>query len=393
MKSTGTRAHGDVLAIVAPGFNAVSETFIADHARSLAPGRTVLVCQDSRGTEAYGYPVLSHLQPAPTVFGRGGDRLVKTGLVRLRRRFGPPLTYDDRMRVAEFFTTQGVTTVLAEYGPMGAMVSETCACLKLPLHVIFHGNDASALLRRPRIVKTYRRMFADIAQAGGTVICVSGQLADNLVRIGCSRDLIEIVPCGIKLENFAPGTPEPGRILALGRLVEKKAPHLTIEAFGRIAARFPQARLDVVGDGPLRGDCARAIDAAGVGGQVTLHGSQPHAVCRDMLRRAAIFAQHSVTASDGDIEGSPVAVAEAMAMGLPVVSTRHSGIREQIADGVSGYLVDEGDVQGMAAGMAKLLADPAAAQRMGAEARARAIAGYDQAKLNDRLRALVGLTG
>lgn len=395
MTSTDTRTpqrHGHVLAIVAPGFNGVSETFIAGHARSLAPGRTVLVCQDSRGAEAYGYPVLSHLQPAPTVFDRGGDRLVKTGLARLRRRVGPPLAYDDRMRVAEFFAVQGVTTVLAEYGPMGAMVSDICARLKLPLHVIFHGNDASALLRRPRIVASYRRMFADIAQAGGRVICVSGQLADNLARIGCPRDLIDIVPCGIALADFAPGTPEPGRILALGRLVEKKAPHLTIQAFGRIAARFPQARLDVVGDGPLRDACLHAVDAAGLGAQVTLHGSQPHAVCRDMLRRAAIFAQHSVTAADGDIEGSPVGVAEAMAVGLPVVSTRHSGIREQVEDGVNGYLVDEGDVDGMAEGMAKLLADPAAAQRMGTEGRARAIAGYDQARLDDRLRALVGLT-
>lgn len=135
-----------MLAILAPSFNQVSETFIADHARKLAPGHTILVCQDSRGAEAYGYPVLSHLQSGPVA---GGPRTARAGdlAARLRRRFGPPLGFPDRQRLAAFLKAQGATVMLAEYGPMGVLAAETCAALDLPLHVIFHGIDASALLR------------------------------------------------------------------------------------------------------------------------------------------------------------------------------------------------------------------------------------------------------
>ena len=381
-----------MLAIIAPSFHAVSETFIADHARCLAPEATVLVCNDSRGAEAYGYPVLSHLQPAPTSFGFAG-RLLTTNISRLRRRIAPPLSYDDRMRVIEFFKTHGVTRVLAEYGPMGVLIADICAQMGLKLSVIFHGNDASALLRRPKVVRAYKALFPRIAAVSGKVICVSRQLGENLTAIGCPRDLIEIVPCGIRMANFAPGAPEPGRILALGRLVEKKAPHITIRAFGRIASRFPQAHLDLVGDGPLLAACEKEIATAGIADQVTLHGSQPHAFCRDMLNRAAIFAQHSVTAPDGDIEGSPVALAEAMATSLPVVSTRHSGICDQVTDGVNGYLVEEGDVDAMAERMARLLADPEGAQRMGAAGRVRVTESFDQTRLDGQLRALIGGAG
>ena len=299
---------GPVLAIVAPSFNHLSETFIADHVRTLAPGRTVLVSQDGRGSAGYGCPVLAHVQPAFTSFGPL-DAKLKELRFRLRRRFGPALSFDDRMRFIAFLKEHDVGVVLAEYGPTGVLAADVCAALGLPLHVIFHGLDASALLRHATIRRRYRHLFARAA----SVICVSRALADRLVATGCPESLVHIVPCGVDEAEFAPGTPEPGRVLAIGRLVEKKAPQLTIRAFAEAAARFPEARLDVVGDGPLRAACEAAVAETGLGGRVTLHGALPHHACGALLRRAAIFAQHSVTAATGDTEGSPVAIAEAMA--------------------------------------------------------------------------------
>ena len=203
--------------------------------------------------------------------------------------------------------------------------------------------------------------------------------------------LIRVVPCGIEPGDFPPGTPEPGRVLALGRLVEKKAPHLTIRAFALAAKDHPQAHLDIVGDGPLRGAVEAAAAEAGLGDRVTLHGALPHEACRALMRRAQIFAQHSVTAANGDTEGAPVAVAEAMATALPVVATRHSGIPEQVLDGETGILVAEGDVAGMGAAIARLLADPGLAARMGAAGRARALERLDQSRLLDELRSILGI--
>ncbi len=375
-----------MLAILAPSFNQVSETFIADHARRLAPGRTVLVCQDSRGAEAYGYPVLSHLQAEPVAYG-ARDARAKALAFRLRRRFGPPLGFDDRMRLAAFLKAQGATVMLAEYGPMGVLAADVCAALGLPLHVIFHGIDASALLREPRTRRRYRQMYRTAA----SVIAVSRALADGLVAEGCPERLIRVVPCGIDTDAFPPGAPEPGRVLALGRLVEKKAPHLTIRAFALAAKDHPQARLDLVGDGPLRGLAEAARAETDLGDRIALHGALPHDACRALMRRAAIFAQHSVTAANGDTEGAPVAVAEAMASALPVVATRHSGIPEQVMDGETGILVAEGDVAGMGAALSRLLDDPALAARMGEAGRARALERLDQTRLYGELRGILGI--
>jgi len=375
-----------MFAIVAPGFNLVSETFIADHARHLAPDRTVLVCKDSRGSQAYGYPVLSHLQADPTVFGKA-DRLPKTLIAKLRRRFAPPLSYDDRMRLAAFFKAQGVTCVLAEYGPVGLQVVDTCARMGLPLYVFFHGMDASTLLRNPKFLKAYRAMFPRLAG----VMASSQQLVDNLVAAGAPADRCHNVPCAPDVSLFSRGTPDPGRIVTLGRLTDKKAPQLTIRAFGLIAGRFPAAHLDMIGDGPLRAACEAEVTKAGLEGRVTFHGAQPREVWLPLLRRAAIFAQHSMVPENGDMEGTPISISEAMACHVPVVSTRHSGIVTQVIDGETGYIVDEGDVEGMAAGMAKLLADPAAARTMGERARAHVAAHLDQPILLARMRDIMGL--
>jgi colanic acid/amylovoran biosynthesis glycosyltransferase len=350
-----------MLAIVAPSFNRVSETFIADHARALAPGRTVLVCMDSVGAERFGCPVLSHLNP--TYAQSGVDRALDALLRRSRRAFGygPILARTDRMRLAEFFRTQNVTVVLGEFGNMGPLVGDVCQALCLPFYVIFRGHDATIQLRHRSLRVRHRRVFRHAAG----VIAESRYLADRLVQLGCPERLLTVITSGMDPEQFRPAASELGRILHVGRLVEMKAPQVTIEAFARIAAEFPQARLDVVGDGPLRGRCEALVAARGLGGRIALHGAQDHAAVTAFTARAAIFALHSVTDRFGQTEGFPVAISEAMASALPVVSTRHSGIPEHVQDGVTGLLVDENDVEGMARALAALLADPERAAEMG----------------------------
>jgi glycosyltransferase involved in cell wall biosynthesis len=109
------------------------------------------------------------------------------------------------------------------------------------------------------------------------------------------------------------------------------------------------------------------------------------------MGKAQAFVQHSVEASDGDCEGLPVAILEAMGHGLPVVSTRHSGIPEAVSDGETGLLVEEHDVDGMADAMCALLEDPARAEAMGRAGRARVEAHFTHEKTAARLREIMGL--
>jgi glycosyltransferase involved in cell wall biosynthesis len=307
---------------------------------------------------------------------------------RLFPNTGWEMSMQDEMRLTAYLRAHKIDVVLAEFGPMGALVAPACARLGVPLAVYFRGFDASAALRNPRTVRRYRRMFRTVSH----VFAVSEALAARLRAIGCPADRIHVAPSGVEPDRFPPGAPEPGRVVAVGRLTEKKAPHLTIRAFALAARAAPEARLDVVGEGPLRAACEAEIAAQGLEGRVALHGALPHAGVAALLARAAVFVQHSVTAPDGDVEGLPISICEAMASAVPVVATRHSGIPEAVVDGETGLLVEEGDVEGMGAAIAGLLAAPAHAAALGAAGRRRAEARFSLAARHAELRALIGLS-
>jgi len=224
-----------------------------------------------------------------------------------------------------------------------------------------------------------------------TLFVPSRFLAGKLGEIGCPSEKLHVVPCGVDVSRFQPTVREVGRTVAVGRLVEKKAPQLTIEAFALIAHRFPEARLDMIGDGPLRQRCAALIDRLKLGNRVTLHGAQTSERVAALMQKASLFVQHSVTAATGDVESFGVSLVEAMAAAVPVVATRHNGFVDTVAHGVTGLLVAEHDVDGMADAMAQVLADPIRAATMGAAGRRRVLDHFTQDQSHDRLRVIMGL--
>jgi glycosyltransferase involved in cell wall biosynthesis len=157
----------------------------------------------------------------------------------------------------------------------------------------------------------------------------------------------------------------------MGRFVEKKAHFLTILAFERARRQCPEIRLSFAGDGPLLDSCKQLIRALRLEGVVEFLGVVSHDKVPAMIRSFRGFVQHSVTAPSGDSEGNPVAVMEAGASGLPVVSTRHAGIPDTVAHGETGLLSEELDIDSMANHIALLARDPSLAATMGENARAR----------------------
>jgi colanic acid/amylovoran biosynthesis glycosyltransferase len=153
--------------------------------------------------------------------------------------------------------------------------------------------------------------------------------------------------------------------LAVGRMVGRKSPILLLDAFRRASESCPALTLDVVGAGPLLAAALQFVRAFGLESRVTMHGALPESAVQQLMRRADMFLQHSVVGVNGDEEGLPNAVLEAMAAGLPVVSTRHAGIPEAVEDGVSGYLVSERDTVRMAERIVTLAADAGLRTSMG----------------------------
>lgn len=153
--------------------------------------------------------------------------------------------------------------------------------------------------------------------------------------------------------------------MAVGRFTDKKAPYYTILAFHAIAQQFPQAKLLMAGDGVLKSTCQNLVRHLGLQEQVVFLGVIDHQRYRELLAESLAFVQHSITAANGDMEGTPVAILEASAAGLPVVATRHAGIPDVVLHEKTGLLCNEHDVEGMANNMARLLNNSTEAQQMG----------------------------
>jgi glycosyltransferase involved in cell wall biosynthesis len=233
----------------------------------------------------------------------------------------------------------------------------------------------------------YRRMFASTA----AVVAVSRVMCDRLVDLGADPDQVHCIPCGIDPEKFRGAQPEtaPPSFLSVGRFVEKKAPLLTLRAFATVQGVCRDAKLLMVGEGPLLAQARELAAKLGIAGAVRFLGACPHDAVRTEMRRARCFVQHSVVAPNGDTEGTPVAILEASASGLPVIATRHAGIPDVIVDGTTGFLVEEGDVEGMAGYMVKIAKDAPLAGALGRAARRKVIQEFSVERSIGDLRAVL----
>ena len=262
--------------------------------------------------------------------------------------------------------------VLAEFGFEAVRVMEACRWSGVPLVVHFRGSDASAQNRIGLLEGRYRRLFT----LTSGVVVKSKSMAQRLQALGAEPRQILVSPSGANADLFrgsAPATAPPV-LLAVGRFVAKKGPLETIRAFHHCLRRLGDetfAELWMIGDGPLLPDARRYVELHGLSHHVRFEGARSQRDVAACMRSVRAFVQHSQVAPDGDTEGSPVAVMEAQLSGLPVIATRHAGIPEVMLDGITGLLVDEGDVEAMAAAMVRLIQDPELAQSFGEAGRCR----------------------
>ena len=363
----------------------LGETFINRHIAHMFGGNTCIVCGRWNREDPYGKPLFERRKPLSA-----GDRLlapfamgwnaVVHGTSRLP--FGAA-----RRDLIAFLKAQKVDVILAEFGTQALVVAKLGNDIGIPVFTYFRGTDASRALGSAQRVRSYKKMMPRLAG----VFSVSQFLLDNLARHGIGHPNAHVMPSGVDVRRFAPGVKVPGSCLAVGRFVEKKAPEVTLRAFAKAAHAHPEAHLTFIGDGPLLERCRAMAAAEGVAAQVTFTGALPHDAVRGHLAVTELFLQHSVTAKDGNTEGLPTAIQEALAAGCVTISTRHAGIPEAIEEGVNGFLVDEWDEDGFSSSIAKVLA---MADRSGlaAAARATAVAKFDNDILLARTEAVIRQT-
>lgn len=349
-----------VVCVVRPSREAYSQTFVEAHIRCLPAEVKVL-------HGGYFPQFTQDDRPLLPVAARA------LALVR-EKAFAASRRPVERRALARWLRRQRIDVVLAEFGQTGAEIWEACADAGVPLVVHFHGGDVVRQKWRRIYGETYRRMLGTVA---GLVV-VSRQTEEALVALGAPRERLTYNPCGADIALFRPADPAaaPPHFLAVNRFVDKKAPHLTIVAFSQALAACPDARLAMIGDGPLLETCRQLTRALGLDRAVEFLGARPHAEVAAAMGRVRAVVLHSVTTSDGDVEGTPVSVLEAGAAGVPVVGTRHAGIADVVIDGETGLLVDEHDIDGMARAMLALIRDPGLAAALGRRGRERVEAHF-----------------
>jgi len=257
--------------------------------------------------------------------------------------------------------------------------------LKGPVVTTFHGYDMTRHVRRFG-VGVYHRLF----DRGDLFLPISDHWRRRLIELGCPPDRIQVHHMGVDCSRFEPRLERVSdgktvRLITIARLVEKKGVAYAIRAMRRLVDRGMNVEYDVVGGGPLSADLRALVDSLDLGQSVRMLGWQAEDEVRDLLKRADALVAPSVTAADGDQEGIPMVLMEAAAMGMPVVSTHHSGIGELVEDGVSGYLLPERDVAALADRLGELIGQPNRRLQFGQAGRRIVEEQFNIERLNDEL--------
>jgi colanic acid/amylovoran biosynthesis glycosyltransferase len=253
-------------------------------------------------------------------------------------------------RINPFLGKAPFDIIHCHFGPMG-IIGVQClrtGALKGKIVTTFHGYDLTSYTSKhgPNV---YRTLF----EHGDLYLPISNHWKNRLIDIGCKKEKIAVHRMGVDVQQFHDEKkvrPPDGsiKILSVARLVEKKGIQYGIEAISKVLQHFSKIEYVIAGDGPLRSQLEGMIKQRKLEDHIRLLGWMNQDEINELMRKSDILLAPSVTARDGDQEGIPVVLMEALAMGLPVISTYHSGIPELIIDGKTGFLVEERDSAGLA---------------------------------------------
>ncbi len=321
-----------------------------------------------------------------TNFHKAPVELLKFVRMFILRKKGLSLS---RLRLLLEFIGADFDIIQCHFGPVGLDgIFLKNSGIKAKVCTSFHGYDVS---RYP--ITHGANVYGELFEKGDIFLPISEYWKNILVEMGCDASRMIVHHMGIDPDKFEYTEKNidpsgPVRILTIGRLVEKKGHEFAIRAIADMVAKGCNIEYVIAGDGPLRDQLQILTDDLNATGQIRFIGSVTQDEVIDLYAASHIFLLPSVTASDGDKEGIPVVLMEAMAMGLHVISTTHSGIGELVIDGESGYLLPERDVEGLGEKLEHLIACPDLCRQMACRGREYVLQHYNINSLNRKLEEL-----
>lgn len=283
---------------------------------------------------------------------RGGIRVFAKVAARAARRGGTQF-----LSIAEVFARTDADVLHCQFATVAPIALEMreLGVLRSAIVVHFRGYDISQYVQEHG-----ERVYDDVFVMADWFIANCEAFRQRCIELGCDERRIEVISSGTDTHRFALAEREPPkdgsiRLLAVGRLVEKKGFGLAIGAVAKLRERGVDATLDIIGDGELRDELERQIADAGLRKQVRLHGALPHGEIVDWLARTDALVAPSITATRGDADAPVNTIKEAMATGMPVIGSRHGGIPEIVEPGVNGLLCEENDADDLASKIENLL--------------------------------------
>jgi len=279
--------------------------------------------------------------------------------------------------------------VHCHYGDIGLHYGAAARLWGVPLIVSFYGYDCSSYPRSHG-----HDVFVPLFGVASAVTSLSEHMDDRLRRLGCPAELLRRIPLAIdpspceRRINQATRAGATARLLTVGRLAEKKGIEFGLRAVALVVSEFPGLRYDIIGDGPLRLQLEDLAKSLGLESNVHFSGFRTDQQVRAAMCDADLFLLPSVTAADGDEEGTPTAIIEAAYHELPVLSTLHAGVPELVLNGESGYLVPERDVAALGERLRALLRSPERWKSMGHAGRQLVEESHTRAAVAERLEQL-----
>ncbi len=355
------------VALFSTNFLEYSQTFVHDELRHHERYDVDVYCMRRLNADRFPWPRVHVMEGAGGPLARLDAALCRTTTLSLRR--------------ARALARGGYALFHAHFGPGSVYALPYARALGKPLVVTVHGYDVPVLLSDRRYHPRFWRYAAAAPLLRTTVarwLAASTELAEMLVDLGMPRERVFVHRLGVEIPADPPRPPaDPPVLLMVGRFVEKKGFVYGLRAFARIADRFPDARLHLVGGGELEEHLRRTADDLGIAGRVDFLGVLSHDAVLETMARAYALVAPSVVAGNADRESGLIVVKEAAARGVPAVATWHGGIPEIVDDGATGFLVPARNSPALAERMADLLADRALRDRLGAAARAKMASTYD----------------
>ena len=400
------------IAFIVSEFPSITETFILNQITGLIDrGHDVTIYARSDGNQSVVHSDVTRYRLLDRTFYYGDScyankhsRLLRAIGIALAKSHKKPMsllkcltvlrfekkaaTQNSFRQLARFLggTIDSCDIVHCHFGPNGNLGAwlKNLGVIEGKLITTFHAYDISSFLKEGEHV--YDALF----ETGDLFLPISERWKKKLIRLGCKGQRIAVHRMGVDTSKFSftPRKPrEDGKVklLTVARLIEKKGGQYGVRAMVKVLQKYPHVEYRIVGDGPLKYGLSNLIDRLEISNHARLLGWKRQEEIARLMHRSDILLAPSVTSEDGDQEGIPVVLMEALSQGLPVISTQHSGIPELIQDGKSGFLVPERDVNALAERLEHLIEHPEIWPEMGRAGSDFVARYHDINKLNDQL--------